>query len=130
MKYIGELDEEKIGAYKDKLTTKLVIITDERVEHIKEKHPGDYEKYIELLPTIIRNTDYVLENKNNKDTILILKKINEKNKNIQIVIKLKTNQCNKNKYNSILTFWQMRDRNYISTIKNNAIIYKNMDNDE
>lgn len=127
MKYIEELDKEKIGKYKEKVMTKTVIITDERIKHIQIKHPGDYEEYIEYLPYIIKNPDYILKDKKNEDTILVLKKINDKN--IEIVIKLKTTQSN-NKYNSILTFWKIRDRNYISTIKNNELIYKNVDNKE
>lgn len=125
MQYIGQLDKNKLGRYKDKIKTLDVIITNERIEHINKRHPGDYEKYIIYLSNCIKNPDYILEDKDNKDTIIILKRI--ENKRIHIVIKLQTNNRDINKYNSIITYWQIRERSYKSTIKNNKIIYENCD---
>ncbi len=125
MQYIGQLDKNKLGKYKDKIKTFDVIITSERIEHINKRHPGDYEKYIIYLSNCIKNPDYILEDKDNKDTIIILKRI--ENKRIHIVIKLQTNNRDINKYNSIITYWQIRERSYKSTIKNNKIIYENLD---
>ena len=130
MIYIGKLDGEKLGKYKEKIINDDVIITFERIEHTKMRHPGDYEKYKDYLSNIIKEPDYILEDIDNKDTILVLKTIKEKNKNIQVVIKLHTNINEKNKYNSILTFWHTRIRNYKSTINNNKIIFKKLDKDE
>ncbi len=39
MQYIGKLDKSKIGDYDEKIITDDVILTDERVKHIKERHP-------------------------------------------------------------------------------------------
>ena len=39
---------------------------------LKKRHPGDYEKYIEYVPDI-NNPDYIVEDKDNIDTILVLK---------------------------------------------------------
>lgn len=125
MQYIGQLDKNKLGKYKDKIKTFDVIITSERIEHINKRHPGDYEKYIIYLSNCIKNPDYILEDKDNKDTIIILKRI--ENKRIHIVIKLQTNNRDINKNNSIITYWQIRERSYKSTIKNNKIIYENLD---
>lgn len=125
MQYIGQLDKNKLGKYKDIIKTFDVIITSERIEHINKRHPGDYEKYIIYLSNCIKNPDYILEDKDNKDTIIILKRI--ENKRIHIVIKLQTNNRDINKYNSIITYWQIRERSYKSTIKNNKIIYENLD---
>lgn len=130
LQYIGKLDKNKLGIYKDKLITTKVVLTDERIAHIQKRHPGDYEKFIKYIPDIIRNPDYILQDKNNIETILVLKTIHEEEKNIQVVIKLKTIFDEKNRNNSILTFWHIRNRNYKSTIKNNEIIYKNMDKNE
>lgn len=124
MQYIGQLDKNKLGKYKDKIETLDVIITNERIEHINKRHPGDYEKYIIYLSNSIKNPDYILEDKENKDTILILKRIGDKR--IHIVIKLQTNNRDINKYNSVITYWQIRERSYRSTIKNN----KKLDNYE
>lgn len=39
MQYIGKLDKRKIGEYKGKIITEDVILTEERIKHIKERHP-------------------------------------------------------------------------------------------
>jgi len=39
VQYIGKLDKEKLGKYKNKIITDEVILTDERIKHIKERHP-------------------------------------------------------------------------------------------
>ena len=130
VQYIGNLDKEKLGNYKNKIITEKVIMTNERIEHIQKRHPGDYEKYINYVPDIIKDPDYILEDKDNENTILMLKTIKDKEKNVQVVVKLITNIEDKNKSNSILTFWNIRDRNYRSTIKNNKIVYKKLDKNE
>lgn len=125
MQYIGILDKNKLEKYSEELVTLNVVLTAERKEHIQKRHPNDYEKYIKYVPTIIQEPDYILEDIDNKDTIILLKTI--KGESIQIVIKLQTNIEYKNKSNSIITFWHIRDRNYKSTIRNNKVIYKNID---
>ena len=125
MQNIGILDNNKLGKYAEKLATFNVVLTSERREHIQKRHPNDYIKYIKYVSTIIQKPDYVLEDIDNKDTIILLKTIN--GENIQMIIKLQTDIQNKDKSNSIITFWHIRDRNYKSTIRNNKVIYKNID---
>ena len=39
MQYIGKIDKEKLGKYKDKIVTNSVILTNERLNHILEHNP-------------------------------------------------------------------------------------------
>lgn len=130
MNYIGKINKEILGEYRKKIITDRVIITNERIEHIKKRHLDDYERYIKYIPDVLYNPDYILEDRENKDTILMLKKIEKQDKKIQVVVKLQTNLKEKEKSNSILTFWHIRDRSYRSTIKNNKMIYKKLDREE
>lgn len=128
MKHIGHIDKNKLGILMHKIVTSKVIITNERIEHINKRHPGDYEKYIDYIPNILNTPDYILEDNNNNDTIFILKTFPETNNNIKIVIKLHTNNQEQDRYNSIITFWHIRDRNYKNSLKSNKIIYNKFDN--
>lgn len=130
MQYIGRIDREKLGMYKEKIVTEEVIMTNERIEHTKKRHPGDYEKYIKYIPDIIQNPDYILEDKDNIDTVLILKNIFENGDNVQVVVKLYTNKTDIWKNNTILTFWHIREKNYRKCIAKNKILYKKLDKDE
>lgn len=124
MQYIGRLEKEKLGNYKNKIVNLDVILTEERIKHIKEHHPGDYEKYGVHIKEIIKEPDYILEDNKNKDTILFLKQINEDNKNVQIVIKLNTNKKELERKNSILTLWKIRNSTYNQLVRNRKIIWK------
>lgn len=130
MQYIGKLDKEKLGRYKTKIITDEIILTEERIKHIREHHPGDYEKYGRYIFEIINNPDYIINDNKNIDTILYMKTISESNKNIQIVVRLNTNKNEKDKYNSILTLWKIKTRTYKQIIRNKEIIWKNVDNGE
>ena len=127
MQNIGKIDINKLGKYRDKLVTDDVVLTNERKEHTEKRHPGICDKYLKYIPDILKNPDYILDDKDYENTILILKNIVEHNKKIQIVVKLHTNERDNNKCNSILTFWNIRNRSYRSTINNNEIIYNAFD---
>ena len=130
MQYIGKLDRNKIGDYGIRIVTDDVILTDERIKHIKTHHPGDFEKYGQYTTTIIENPDYVLEDSKNKDTILCMKTIEEPAKNVQIVIKLNTNKKAKDKQNSILTLWKIKNSTYNQFIRNKKNLWKRLDKNE
>lgn len=126
---IGKIDRTMLGKYKEKIVTGNVILTYERLKHIQEHHPGDYEKYGSYIEEILSSPDYIIEDNKNIDTVLFLKTIKENEKNIQIVLKLNTNVNEKDKQNSILTFWKIKDKTYRQLIRNKEIIYSRLDKD-
>lgn len=119
MKYICKLNKEKLLNFKEIPITEDVIITDERIQHVKDRHSSDYERYINEIYKVIEDPDYICLDKNNSETIFMLKSI--ENVNLQVVIKLQTKKELKDKKNSILTFWNIRNRNYEKVIKNRSI---------
>lgn len=130
MQYIGKLNKNKLGKYKYKTITDEVILTEERIKHIKEHHPGDYEKYYKYLTEIIKNPDYIIDDSKNIDTIVFLKTIMESNKNFQVIVRLNTNLKEINKKNSILTLWKINSKAYNQIIRNKQIIWRKLDKTE
>lgn len=124
MQYIGRIDKNKLGIYKDKIVTEVVILTEERINHILQHHPGDFENYSKYITQIIEDPDYILNDNKNIDTVIYLKTIEVDLKNIQIVIKLITNKLNNKFQNSIITLWKIKDKNYKQMLRNKEIIYK------
>ena len=45
--FIGKINKTIYGCIAEDLVTEDVIITEERVRHIKERHPNDYEMLLE-----------------------------------------------------------------------------------
>lgn len=130
MQYIGKINVEKLGKYGKKVVTEEVVLTNERIKHIKEHHPGDYEKYSKYISKIIENPDYIIKDNKNIDTILYMKKIKEIDKNIQIVVRMNSNKKEKYKKNSILTLWKIKEKTYRQLIRNKEILWSKLDKDE
>ena len=72
MHIIGQINTEIYKCIAEDITTPEVIITDERIQHIKDRHPNDYEQYYTYLKDIVENPDYIIETPK-PNTALILK---------------------------------------------------------
>lgn len=57
MHFVGKIDVEIYKCVTNGFVTQDVIITDERIQHIKERHPDNYEKYCKYLTEIVENPD-------------------------------------------------------------------------
>ena len=123
---LGSIDIEILRKYFN-ITTNKLIITKERIEHINKKHNNDYDLYKMYITELIKNPDYILKDVNNINTVLYLK--NFENLNLQMVIKLHTTN-DTNKFNTVITFWHMRNRSYRQIIRKNKIVYKKVDQKE
>ncbi len=123
MHYIGKIDKTKIGKYAKKIITEDVIITDERKLHIYEEHAKDFEIIIRNIDRVILNPREILEDMKNKDTLLFIDKLDKNNLNV--VVKLNTNNNEEHPKNSVMTAWIIRDKNLRKLRKRNKIIYKN-----
>ena len=109
LKYIGKLDIEKIGEYKDIITTTDVVLTNERKQHIYEEHTKDFDIIITNIDKVVLNPSEVLKDLKNKDTILMIDKLDESNLNV--VVKLNTVDNKEHPKNSVMTAWLIRDKN-------------------
>lgn len=100
-----------------------MIITDERISHIKEKHPYDYERYFRYIKEIVTYPEYIIE-ANKPNTALILKSFNENNEVFKTVLRIVTSWDNSDFKNSIITFMKINEKEWNRLIKNKKILYK------
>lgn len=56
--------------------------TEERIKHIQEHHPGDYENYNQYITDTVSDPDYIIDDTKNLDTVLFMKTIKKDYKNI------------------------------------------------
>lgn len=122
---VGKIDKEIYKCITEDIVTDEVIITDERIGHIKERHPNDYEKYCEYLKLIVEEPDYIVETKK-PNTALILKEIKESNeRQFKTVLRLTTSTDNPGFKNSIITFMKIDEKEWNRLLRNKLILYKN-----
>lgn len=121
--YIGKLDKNIYQCVTKDIQTDDVIITDERIEHIKEHHPNDYERFSEYFEKIIREPDYIIE-ANKPNSALILKHIEEVNEQFKTVLRLSTYSDDSEIKNSIITFIKIDEKEWNRLTRNKKILYK------
>lgn len=120
---IGRLDKKLYSCVTSDIQTDEVIITEDRIEHIKARHGEDYENFFQYAEEMIRHPDYILE-ANKPHTALILKHITENGRNYQLILRLKTSVDSDKYKNSVITFLKIKDKEWRRCIKNKKILYK------
>ena len=120
---VGRIDIEKYRCITDEIATDEVIITPERIQHIEERHPGDYEQFVKYVADILANPDYILE-ANKPNTGVILKEIEENGEKFKVILRVKVESDPAEYRNSILSFWQIGETTWKKNVKNKKILYK------
>lgn len=123
MYLVGKIDIEIYNCITKDITTNEVIITDERIQHIKEHHPNNYEQYYSYMRSIIENPEYIIE-ANKPNTALILKSFSNGNETFKTVLRLITSSDNSKFKNSIITFMKINEKEWNRLLKNKKILYK------
>lgn len=123
MYLVGKIDIEIYNCITKDITTDEVIITDKRIQHIKEHHPNNYEQYYSYMRSIIENPEYIIE-ANKPNTALILKSFSNGNETFKTVLRLITSSDNSKFKNSIITFMKINEKEWNRLLKNKKILYK------
>ena len=123
MYFIGKIDRNVFRCVTEDIVTDEVIITDERIRHIKERHPQDYERYAEYIKESVEAPDYIIE-ANKPKTALILKEIQTEHEVFKMVVRLITSTDDVSFKNSVITFMKINQKEWNSLIKNKKILYK------
>lgn len=121
---VGKIDIEKYKCITNDITTDEVIITDERIQHIKDRHKGDYEEIQPYFQEILGCPDYILEDSSRKNTGLILKQLTENDLKVQMVLRLHTSTDEKGFKNSVISAWKISESRWKNYLKNKKVLYK------
>lgn len=121
--FIGKINKDIYKCVTNDIVTDEVIITDERIDHIKERHPNDYERYYKYLKEIVEHPQYIVKTKK-PHTALVLKEFAEGREQFKTVLRLTTSHDNSEFKNSIITFMKINDREWKRMLKNKEILYK------
>lgn len=120
---ICKIDREIYKVVSPVIRTDEVVITDERVQHIKERHPNDFEKYEKYIADILQNPQYIVEDKA-PHTAVILNEYIENGKRFRLILRLSVPQDPPNYKNSIITFLEISERKFNKYLRNKKVLYK------
>lgn len=122
--FIGKINKDIYKCITEDIVTEEVIITDERIRHIMDRHPNDYERYCKFLEKVISAPDYIIES-NKFGTALLLKEMtDEAGQQFKTILRLHTSKDNPDFKNSIITFMKINEKEWARLLKNKTILYK------
>lgn len=121
---VGKIDLEKFIGIVDNIRTNEVIITDERIRHIRERRGNEfYEKYSHIFQEILSDPDYIFKDLK-ENTVLVCKSVIEDEKYINIVLKIAVETDDPIYKNSIITAIGENWKRFSQRLRNNIPLYK------
>ena len=125
MTTIGKIDKELYTCITPNIWTDEVVITDERIAHIKAHHPNDYERFFGYIPQILSAPARILQDEfPNTGLLLKMFQNNGKTEYFRLALRIISTSDNPNYKNSVLTFWKTNKREYERLIRNKKTLYK------
>lgn len=120
---VGRINREIYKCVTADIVTDEVVITDNQIQHIKERHPNDYERFSLYFGEIVSSPDFIVKS-NKPDTALILKEIQKEDELFKTVLRLATSKDNPEYKNSIITFMKIDEKEWNRLLRNKKILYK------
>ena len=123
MHLLCKIDKAIYSLVEREIQSSDVVITDERIEHIKERHPQDYERFMRYIPQIIQEPDYIIAS-SKPHTAVILKMIEENGERFKAILRLKVEKDPSHYRHSIISFWRIGDATWKKILRNKVILYR------
>lgn len=120
---VGKINIATYRCVSAEIVTDEVVMTEERIEHIRKRHPNDYERFCTYIPRMIAEPDYIVQ-ANQANTAVILKEIQENGEKFKLILRIKMQHDPADYRNSVLSFWRIGDTTWRKTLKNKKILYK------
>lgn len=119
---LGSIDIQVLTKEFGKIQTDEIIVTNERIAHIRERHPEDYNLFKKYGRESVISPDLIIKDLKHLGTIFMVKKLPETNLNVVVRVVLETDDCKLK--NSVMTFYRIRDKNLKKLIGKNSLLYK------
>lgn len=122
IKSLGKIDITLLEREYGKIRTDEIIITNERIIHIKERHPEDFELFNKYGVESVRCPDMIIKDEKHEGTIFMIKKLPDTNLNVIVRVVLEMDK--EEVKNSVMTFYRIRERNLRKLEEKNKVLYK------
>ena len=119
---LGKLNTQPLEIEFGKLKTDELIVTDERIKHIKLRHPKDFELFEKYGLSVVVEPDFIIKDEKNENTVFMTKKLENTNLNLVVKIILETDE--RDLKNSVMTFYRIRETNLKKLMNKNKTLYK------
>lgn len=87
---LGKINTDVLKKEFGKIRTDEIIITNERISHIKQRHPEDYDLFEQYGEESVTSPDLIIKDIKNTGTVFMIKKLSETNLNVVVRVVLET----------------------------------------
>lgn len=122
--HLGKLNWEIYKCITNDHVTDDVIVTEEQLLHIREKHPEAYQDMLHYVKDILDNPDYILRDKRPNSGLVVGNIQRETESGTLLVLRISTPDDKDGYKNSILTGWKITEKRLGNYLRNKEIIYK------
>lgn len=119
---VGKINREIFKCITEDIRTDEVIITDNQIQHIKDRHPEIYDKVLNNIQEAIRVPDYIIRDKHEYSG-LVIKRIQTESGILQVVLRLCTSEDEQGYKNSIISCWELSEKRLQNYLRNKEILY-------
>ena len=120
MKVVGEIRNQCVFEHWGDIQTE-VILTEERILHIREDHDDDYEQYGKYIPAAIEMPNIILVDQKDQDTALFIRHVEATN--INVVVKIAYAVQNTGRKSSVITMYRLGEKTKARLMKKLKMIY-------
>ena len=122
LRVLGRIDERALKKEFGDLRTEEVIVTEERIKHIQERHSQDVTLFELYGKETVSEPDLIIKDGKNKGTVFMIKYLPDCN--INVVVRLVLETEDEGLKNSVMTVYRIRTRNLEKLLKKNKVIYR------
>ena len=119
---LGKLNLKPLENEFGRFRTDEIIVTNERLDHIKIHHPQDYDLFEKYGKDSVLTPDIIIKDCKNDNTVFMIKNLD--NTNLNVVVKLILESDKEDYKNSVMTFYRIRNRNLKKLENKNKVLYK------
>jgi len=120
---ICDLDIAIYKCVSQNIKTQEVLITEERIAHIREHHPNDFEKYSQYIAEMIVHPQYILSDLI-PNTAVVLQEFLDQDEHFRLILKLAVVGDASYKKNTVITFMKISEKKFKKYLRNKKILYR------
>lgn len=121
--FVGRINREIFKVVTGDIRTDEVIITEVQIEHIKERHPNDYETFYNCIKATVEDPEYIFQSEE-PNSALVMNRVYYEGKSLVVVLRLKVSTDPEDYKNSIITLMGLSEKKRKKYIRNKKVLYK------
>ena len=118
---LGKINTRWLEPEFGRILTDEIVITDERLDHIRERHPDDFALFEKYGVQSVQFPDMIIKDEKHTGTVFMIKKLPDTNLNVVVRVVLETDS--EELKNSVMTFYRIREKNLRKLEEKNKLLY-------